>query len=215
MPNSFILSCTVTSRLPCRSNGAAGRRTGCHAWLHWLGKGTAVMWVRASGRLSCVQHDHTADVLWAALRHGSVQKTFHKYETVLSHIPLWPCKWAMLIPVPVIMCWQQSWEKENGQSLILVGFWPWFPGSSHDPSGGAKHEQSDVRKMVQRDIGFFFWRPSLNFSRRYHPWRNSETWIGILRGLQNGGRNSLNLSVLKRRSSLRNGRTSQLCSACA
>lgn len=56
--------------------------------------------VRASGEAVL----GAADVLWAALRHLSVQKTFHNQETVLSRTFLWPCKWAMLIPVPQTMC---------------------------------------------------------------------------------------------------------------
>ena len=114
---------------------------------------------------------HCSDV-GASIREGSVEysmileltfrgwpwdafqfrRSFCKHETTLSHKFLWPCTWASLIAVPVAMCWQQGWEKVNEQRLVLVGLWLCFPGSSYDPSGGAKHKQSVLLGILFRDV---------------------------------------------------------------
>lgn len=81
------------------------------------------MWVRPLGRL-CL--DVRAEVLWAAMRRVSVQRIymvkdlraciFHKYETVLSLILLWPCKWPMLIPCPVTVLTTDLGKGEGSKS---------------------------------------------------------------------------------------------------
>jgi len=92
--------------------------------------------------------------------------------------------------------------------------WHWAMWVSGHGGGGSMVELDDLRGLSSLSDSMIL-KTFLEFSRPSHPWRSSETWIGILRALQNGGGNLLNLSVLKRRSSPRNGRTSQLCSACA